>query len=127
MERVLQVVERVLDAVASGIELLGVAVLAAGIGVGLVRLLPLAWSPALRRRAVGHLTLYRRELGAYVLLGLEILIVADVIHTVIRRTREDVIVLVAIVAIRTTIAFFLERELRFAASLEAAEAESREC
>lgn len=53
----------------------------------------------------------RRLLGNYLLFGLELLIAADVIHTVISRTNEDLIFLAALVIIRTVISYFLSREL----------------
>jgi uncharacterized membrane protein len=111
VEAIFDTVESVMDALATCIELLGVVVLGAGISIGLVRFASLLLDPARLRSVRQVMQDYRSELGGYILLGLEILIVADVIHTVIRRTQEDVVVLVAIVAIRTTIAFFLEREL----------------
>lgn len=53
----------------------------------------------------------RATLGVYILFGLEFMIAADIIHTFIRPTQEDLIVLGAIVAIRTVISFFLGREV----------------
>ena len=52
------------------------------------------------------------ELGGFVLLGLEILIVADIIETVINPTFDDILRLAAIVAIRTVISFFLNKEIQ---------------
>ena len=53
----------------------------------------------------------RAVLGTYILFGLEFMIAADIIHTFIRPTQEDLIVLGAIVAIRTVISYFLGREV----------------
>lgn len=53
----------------------------------------------------------RAILGIYILFGLEFMIAADIIHTFIRPTQEDLIVLGAIVAIRTVISYFLGREV----------------
>lgn len=66
-----------------------------------------------------HTTLYflkeankiRAILGTYILFGLEFMIAADIIHTFIKPTQEDLIVLGAIVAIRTVISYFLGREV----------------
>ena len=55
--------------------------------------------------------LLRHHLGSYLLLGLELLIAADVIHTLIKPTLEDVAVLGSIVVIRTILNFFLNREI----------------
>jgi uncharacterized membrane protein len=53
----------------------------------------------------------RIKLGSYILIGLEILIVADIIETIINPTLEEVGLLGAIVLIRTFISYFLEKEL----------------
>ena len=53
----------------------------------------------------------RCYLGTYLLLGLEIMIVADLIKTVINQTREDLIFLGGIVIIRTILSYFLNKEI----------------
>ena len=54
----------------------------------------------------------RAFLATYILLGLEIFIVADIIALIIDPNQEDIIILVIIVVIRTLISFFLERDFR---------------
>lgn len=53
----------------------------------------------------------RNFLGSYVLLGLEILIAADIIETIIHPTFEDIVRLAAVVIIRTVISYFLNKEI----------------
>ena len=54
----------------------------------------------------------RANLGRSILLGLELLIAADIINTVaIERTFESVVVLAGIVAIRTVLSLSLEMEI----------------
>src|SRR5437867_12893127 len=53
----------------------------------------------------------RQVLGYYLLLGLEFLIAADIIDTLMKPTTQDLIVLGAIVAIRTVISYSLNSEL----------------
>jgi uncharacterized membrane protein len=56
--------------------------------------------------------LYRRQLGRSILLGLELLVAADIIRTVaITPTIRSVVVLGAIVLIRTFLSFSLELEI----------------
>lgn len=50
-------------------------------------------------------------LGSYILLGLEMLIAADIIETIVEPGFEDILLLLGIVFIRTVIAFFLNREV----------------
>ncbi|EKE09323.1 MAG: hypothetical protein ACD_16C00192G0005 [uncultured bacterium] len=53
----------------------------------------------------------RAVLGTYILFGLEFMIAGDIIHTFIKPSQEDLIVLVTIVGIRTVISYFLGREV----------------
>src|SRR5690554_4249410 len=54
----------------------------------------------------------RRELGKAILLGLEVLVAADIVATVSTKpTMENVMVLAAIVLIRTFLSFSLEIEM----------------
>ena len=53
----------------------------------------------------------RNYLGSYVLLGLEILIAADIIETIIHPTFGDIVRLAAVVIIRTVISYFLNKEI----------------
>jgi len=54
----------------------------------------------------------RQQLGAHLLLGLEIFIAADIISSVVSPSWDKVGILAAIVAIRTVLSFFLRREVR---------------
>ncbi|MCK0168963.1 DUF1622 domain-containing protein [Jannaschia sp. S6380] len=53
----------------------------------------------------------RVELGRYILGGLELLIVSDIIHTALSLAMIDLIFLGLLVVIRSLISFFLDREL----------------
>lgn len=53
----------------------------------------------------------RAVLGTYILFGLEFMIAGDIIHTFLKPSQEDLIVLATIVAIRTVISYFLGREV----------------
>ncbi len=93
---------------------------AAGI-VGILAVLIMLWGVALILwRFVGARLFHgrtfgrdaaRSELGFYILLGLELLIIADVIKTITAPDLEHVLVLGLIVLIRTVIAFSLNWEL----------------
>ncbi|MEL6328195.1 MAG: DUF1622 domain-containing protein [Planctomycetota bacterium] len=56
----------------------------------------------------------RQDVGVYLLLGLELLIAADVIETMINPTLDTVAVLAAIVAIRIATSYFLGKEIQHA-------------
>jgi uncharacterized membrane protein len=97
-----------IERVAQGFELLGVAVLVLG----------LVWSAVVAARIwrtaggrPGYLAL-RETFGSVLLLGLELLVAADLIRTVaITPTLESVAVLGLIVVIRTFLSFSLQVEI----------------
>jgi uncharacterized membrane protein len=53
----------------------------------------------------------RFDVGFHLLLGLEFLIAADIIRTILRPTFEELGILGGIVAIRTVISYFLGKEI----------------
>ena len=53
----------------------------------------------------------RIELGRYILAGLELFIVSDVIHTALSLRMSDLLFLLLLVVIRSITSFFLDREL----------------
>ena len=99
----------VMDHVAQGFEALGAAVLVLGVLWSFV-LAVLAW----RRSGTpqrGYAAL-RRAFGGTLLLGLEVLVAADLIRTVaVAPTLANVLVLGLIVLIRTFLSFSLETEI----------------
>jgi uncharacterized membrane protein len=54
----------------------------------------------------------RHHLSVYLLTGLEYMIGADIIRTVIRPTLQELIILGSMVAIRTVISYFLNKEMK---------------
>lgn len=93
----------------SGIEAAGVGVILLGVTYATF---VFAWE-ALRCRTRGDAYQgYRSRLGRSILLGLELLVAADIIHTVaVELTFQSLAVLAAVVLIRTFLSFSLEVEL----------------
>lgn len=54
----------------------------------------------------------RAFLATYILLGLELFIVADIIQIIVSPDYNDLIILVVVVVVRTVISFFLERDFK---------------
>ena len=95
--------------VAKAIEIVGIAIIALGAIINLVRF---AMQAINRRRDQDALATLRSNFGRSILLGLEFLIAADIINTVaVTPTLESVIVLGAIVIIRTFLSLSLELEI----------------
>lgn len=55
--------------------------------------------------------LLKNYMGTYILFGLEILIAADIIETIMNPTMEEIVFLAAVVVIRTVISYFLGKEM----------------
>src|SRR5436190_20376131 len=89
-------------------EVAGVAVLAIGSIIAVVR----ATSALVEGKRVGVYERARRDLGRSILLGLEVLIIADIVQTVtIDPSLQTSLTLALIVLIRTFLSFSLEIEL----------------
>jgi uncharacterized membrane protein len=96
-----------METVGKAVDAAGVIAIVIGATVSTV----LASGALLRRRADTYET-YRRRLGRSILLGLELLVAADIIRTVaVTPTFESVGVLALVVLIRTFLSFSLELEI----------------
>lgn len=67
-----------------------------------------------RLNIVQKITSIKNYLGSYILLGLEVLISADIIDSILNPTLHDILRLTAIVIIRTVISYFLNKEMKTA-------------
>ena len=104
-----EVLHSVVPTIVSAIELVGVAIIAIGT---LVTLLQFALAIARRVEIEDAVGTLRSNLGRAILVGLELLVAADIIHTVlVELTLESVAALAGIVVIRTLLSFSLEAEI----------------
>ena len=109
----------VIEALAIGIDLVGVVIILIGavkftLRAGMLEI------QRLRGLACVHRIRHNRmELGGYILSALEFMIVSDILHTVITHELEDLLFLGLLVAIRTAISFFLGLELKEVETAEA--------
>jgi uncharacterized membrane protein len=94
-----------------GIGVLGVLVIVFGVLSGLVRFVRAEIAAARGLGVDQERKQLRHVLGYYLLLGLEFLIAADIIDTLMKPSTKDLVVLGAIVAIRTAISYSLNAEL----------------
>jgi len=95
------------EAIGRGVDVAGVVAIAGGVGLTTLLTAGRLWrrEPQVYRR-------FRQEVGRAILLGLELLVAADIIRTVaISPTLESVAVLSGIVLVRTFLSFSLEVEL----------------
>ncbi len=99
-----------LEYVAAGIDLFAILLLL----IGAVRFMAGVARAELSREESKRLKGTNRErieLGRYILAGLELLIVSDIIHTSLSLALADLFYLGVLVLIRSLISFFLDREL----------------
>ena len=101
----------VLEWLAVGIDLIGVAIILFGFLVSLISLVRCLAQGVGVLKDMSDLQHVRLQLGRYILLGIEFMIASDIIHTVVTRELTDLAFVAALVAIRTAISFFLGREL----------------
>jgi uncharacterized membrane protein len=88
-------------------EIAGIVLIVGGIVVASARYL----APP-RNDGVSRYRRYRQDLGRAILLGLEVLIAADIVQTVtLKPTMDSVVVLAIVVAIRTFLSWSLALEL----------------
>jgi len=94
-----------------GISLLGVLVIIFGVLCGVLRFLRSELASVRGANVEDERRQLRQVLGYYLLLGLEFLIGADIIDTLMKPTTQDLIILGSIVLIRTIISYSLNSEL----------------
>jgi len=98
---------QVIEAAVRGLDVAGVSTIAGGIGLSVVLSAGRLW-----RRQSDVYRRFRQDAGRAILLGLELLIAADIIRTVtISPTLESVGVLAGIVLVRTFLSLSLDVEL----------------
>jgi uncharacterized membrane protein len=98
---------QMLETIGRGIDVAGVLAIAGGIGLTI-----LFTAGRFRRREPHVYRRFRQEVGRAILLGLELIVAADIIRTVaVSPTLESVAVLAGIVLVRTFLSFSLEVEL----------------
>jgi len=107
MNAAMEYFRHVMEIVGTGVDGIGVFIIAGGMVVATARL-------AVRRShdTGNYYSLYRQDVGRAILLGLEFLIAGDIIRTVVvAPTLQNVVVLGMIVLIRTFLSLSLQLEI----------------
>ena len=103
--------EQVVPLIYQSISVLGALVVIWGVVEAMIRFVRVKVSTRIADQIHENESI-RQQLGAHLLLGLEIFIAADIISSVVSPSWDKVGILAAIVAIRTVLSFFLRREVR---------------
>jgi uncharacterized membrane protein len=98
--------------VSTVIGIIGIVIICWGVLLGLIDFLHIEFDRLRGVNIRNRRYLLRHHLGSYLLVGLEFLIAADVVRTIIQPTLMELAILGAIIAIRTAISFFLNMEMR---------------
>jgi uncharacterized membrane protein len=110
-------------------DIIGIVILFIGFAKGLYMFILLEIDRIRGRKDYEELFSLRNILGTYIIISLDFLIVSDIIHSVISPDTKELINLGIIVVLRTSIGFFLGKELnelRKELKEEAHEAELKE-
>lgn len=102
---------RVLNVLSQIMGLSGAGVIVWGFALIMARFFKLEWHRFRGEKIGPRREALRHQFGSYLLLGLEILIAADILRTISHPTLQDLALLAGIVVIRTVINFFLDKEL----------------
>jgi len=101
----------IIDNISFIIGLFGISVIVWGSILAMIRLLALELQRLKKKSICRQRNILRHHLGSYLLLGLEFLIAADIIRTIRKPSFEEIGILAGIVAIRTVINYFLNKEI----------------
>lgn len=101
----------IINAISLGIGCVGVAVIVWGALVSLVELCGLEFKRFSGASSFAERNLVRQHFGFYLLMGLEYMIGADIVRTLVSPTLQELAVLGSMVAIRTVTSYFLNKEM----------------
>ncbi len=104
-------VTTVLEMIAFAIDLVGIAILIFAALKFIVHFFGFEIKQLHGLECVEGIRNLRLQLGSYILLSLEFIIISDIIQSAISRNLDDILSLGVIVIIRVALSFFLGREL----------------
>lgn len=102
----------ILQYVSKAIGAIGKLVICWGVLLGLIDFVRIEFDCLRGRNIRNRRYLLRHHLGSYLLAGLEFLIAADIVRTIVDPTLAELAILGSIIAIRTAISFFLNMEMK---------------
>ena len=105
-------IENILGILSLSLNIFSVVIIMWGVSIAARDFLVSRFLPDSPLEGMRRLTHIKNVLGAYVLFSLEVLIAADIVESIARPTVEDIVKLATVVAIRTVISVFLNKEIR---------------
>ena len=107
-----EVIMEILQYVSKTIGALGIVVICWGVLLALIDFVRIEYDDLRGKNIRNRRYLLRHHLGSYLLAGLEFLIAADIVRTIVDPTLTELAILGSIIAIRTAISFFLNMEMK---------------
>lgn len=105
-------IKHILEILILVLEGLSIIIIVWGVFLCLINFIKVEISTNDRSNKIQKITSIKNYLGSYILLGLEVLISADIIVSILNPTSSDILRLAAIVIIRTVISYFLNKEMK---------------
>ncbi|MEF9935423.1 MAG: DUF1622 domain-containing protein [Clostridium sp.] len=105
-------IKHILEILIFTIQGLSIIILAFGVILSFLKFLKLELTTKNKSNKAKLITAIKNYLASYILLGLELLISADIIESIVNPSIEDILRLAAIVIIRTVISYFLNKEMK---------------
>ena len=112
MSIVTEYIEAPLEVASEIIDLIGIAILLIAATKFLMQYARFEFERIRGLAGVIQIRDLRLCLGSYILLALEFMIISDVIHSALRRTLDDLILLGVLVLVRSAISYFLSLDLK---------------
>lgn len=103
---------QILDVTSLCISILSIAVVVYGTLIALVAFFRTERHRLRKNYNSQFLRVLRADLGTYLLLGLEFLIAADILKTVLEPGVQELCILAGVVTLRTVLSFFLNKEIQ---------------
>jgi len=97
--------------ISGGISFIGIAIILWGVLLTSAGFLRIEFTRLSKKKICTGREVLRHRFGSYLLLGLEFLIAADIVTTIVHPTLDEILLLGGLVIIRTLIGHFLDREL----------------
>ena len=102
--------ELIVDYLAFGAEIAAALVIGVAVVQGIFRYLKNLLNPS--KDSADATESIRLRLGQVLALGLEFTVASDILRTAVAPTRQDILILGAVVLLRTLLNYFLDREIR---------------
>ena len=93
------------------IDIIGILIVLIGAIKFVIHFMPIEFKRLRGVACAMELRHLRLQLGSYIVLAIEFMIVSDIINTVLTKTMEDLYYLIGLIVARTAISYFLGKEL----------------